>query len=162
MSMFSVPSAPIKESYELVLFLPCHSLLEIWKHISEDPVHFPGRLLPAVKPVHLVDGRVGTETPLPAGDRICLCAPRSPWLRAGIPVPQPDPQTTFPPLRARRASQLHGASSCRVFFKPLCNLSFAGSIDKTFCCLFFDPKAADTFKLHLTQKFLSAKQTSRR
>lgn len=59
--MFSVLSAPIKEQYELVLFLPCRNLIQSWKHLSEDPVHFGAVAVsgPRGRAGHLVAVRVG-------------------------------------------------------------------------------------------------------
>lgn len=44
-------------------------------------------------------------------------------------------------LKSIDAAASRDCSSCKVFLKPLCNLSFAGNVDKAFCCLFFDPRA---------------------
>lgn len=136
----------------MAVFLPCHRLIKIWKHISFNPEPSSSYAMGLVVLVGLLPAELQGLV-----RRLCW----EPALPARPPS-RPQSQWGFLPPSLIPEPRLHGSSSCRGFFKPLCNLSFAGSIDKTFCCLFFDPSVADTFKLHLTQKFLSAKQTSGR
>lgn len=66
--MFSVLSAPITEQYDLVLFLPCHNLIESWKHLSEDPVHF------GAVAVSDPQGRAGDLVALRVGPAASACS----------------------------------------------------------------------------------------
>lgn len=80
-------------------------------------------------------GRCAAQGIIPALAPYCpICADQ------GALLPDLIPLLHLPP-KCINAPASHDCSSCEVFFKPLCNLSFAGSTDKAFCCLFFDPSA---------------------
>lgn len=73
-----------------------------------------------------------------SGSERCLGAALPYLHRSGVLLPDPIPLLH---LKCIDAAASRDCSSCKVFLKPLCNLSFAGNVDKAFCCLFFDPRA---------------------